>query len=121
MAVMRLAGGTECGGRSTFWTPAVPPPIRRCEPGEPAQIHPPVVAGSDEGTVRYTAAEDTAAIGRLLHEFNREFGEPAPPPRWLAARVGQLLQHGDTVVLLAGNGPDGFGGLSSVGEPSTIG
>ncbi|HMK99193.1 MAG TPA: GNAT family N-acetyltransferase [Acidimicrobiales bacterium] len=66
------------------------------------------MAGSDEGTVRYAAAEDTAAIGRLLHEFNREFGEPAPPPGWLATRVGQLLQHGDTVVLLAGNGPDGL-------------
>ena len=49
-----------------------------------------------------------AAIGRLLHDFNREFDEPSPPPAALADRFRQLLDGGDTLVLLAGDGPDGL-------------
>jgi len=44
----------------------------------------------------------------LLHAFNREFDEPASPPPVLAARMRQLLDGGDTLVLLAGDGPDGL-------------
>jgi ribosomal protein S18 acetylase RimI-like enzyme len=57
----------------------------------------------------WLAAEaDTAAIGRLLHAFNLEFDEPSPPPPVLAERLGQLIEGGDTLVVLAGNGPDGL-------------
>jgi len=45
-------------------------------------------------------------VGRLLDDFNREFGEPTPGPEWLAARTAELLAEGDTAVLLAGPGPD---------------
>lgn len=48
-----------------------------------------------------------AAAGQLLHDFNHEFGEPTPDPQVLADRLRQLVQGGDTVVLLAGDGPDG--------------
>lgn len=48
------------------------------------------------------------AVGRLLHNFNREFGEPTPSPSALADRLSTLLEGGDTVVLLAGDGPDGL-------------
>ena len=58
--------------------------------------------------VRVAALEDVAAIGRLLHDFNREFDEPSPAPPALADRFRQLLDGGDTVVLLAGDGPDGL-------------
>ena len=58
--------------------------------------------------VRLANGDDADAIGRLLYAFNREFDEPAPPPSALAARIGQLLDGGDTVVLLAGDGPDGL-------------
>jgi GNAT superfamily N-acetyltransferase len=57
--------------------------------------------------VRLAGPTDLEAIGRLLRDFNREFDEPTPPPAALAARLGQLLTGGDTVVLLAGEGPDG--------------
>jgi ribosomal protein S18 acetylase RimI-like enzyme len=52
--------------------------------------------------------DDADAIGRLLHAFNREFDEPAPGPAALAERMRQLLDGGDTLVLLAGDGPDGL-------------
>jgi GNAT superfamily N-acetyltransferase len=51
---------------------------------------------------------DARVVAQLLYEFNREFDEPTPPVAELADRVSQLLQGGDTVVLLAGNGPDGL-------------
>jgi ribosomal protein S18 acetylase RimI-like enzyme len=57
--------------------------------------------------VRLGTEADAAAIGELLDTFNREFGEPTPGPVWLADRIVQLLAQ-DTVVLLAGSGPDGL-------------
>jgi len=51
---------------------------------------------------------DAEAIGRLLHDFNREYDEPTPGPQKLAERVGRLLAEGRTKVLLAGAGPDGL-------------
>ena len=45
-------------------------------------------------------------IGQLLHDFNVEFDYPTPPPTTLSERIAKLLE-GDTVVLLAGAGPDG--------------
>ena len=52
--------------------------------------------------------DDATAIGRLLYAFNREFDDPTPPPGALAERIRQLLDGGDTFVLLAGPGPDGL-------------
>jgi len=59
-----------------------------------------------EPVVRLADDADAAAIGRLLRDFNREFNEPTPDPEELAARMLQLLSL-DTIVLLAGRGPDG--------------
>jgi ribosomal protein S18 acetylase RimI-like enzyme len=50
---------------------------------------------------------DATAIGRLLHAFNQEYNEPTPGPDALAERMRALLDGGDTLVLLAGDGPDG--------------
>jgi GNAT superfamily N-acetyltransferase len=58
--------------------------------------------------VRLATRDDAGPIGRLLHAFNQEFGEPAPPPPALAERMRQLIDGGDTLVLLAGGGPDGL-------------
>lgn len=58
--------------------------------------------------VRIAGHDDAGVIGRLLYAFNREFNEPAPPPEALAQRMHQLLDGGDTLVLLAGDGPDGL-------------
>ena len=58
--------------------------------------------------VRLAGLDDAAAAGRLLYDFNREFDEPTPAPSALAERIRQLLEGGDTLVLLAGDGPDGL-------------
>ncbi|MCZ4491760.1 MAG: hypothetical protein QOH30_195 [Baekduia sp.] len=61
-----------------------------------------------EPQVRRGTAADAAAIGRLLHDFNREFEEPTPPAEALADRLRQLMAGGETIVLLAGDRPDGL-------------
>jgi ribosomal protein S18 acetylase RimI-like enzyme len=58
--------------------------------------------------VRRAEPSDADAVGRLLHDFNSEFDEPTPGVAALAGRVRQLLEAGDTIVLLAGEGPDGL-------------
>jgi ribosomal protein S18 acetylase RimI-like enzyme len=59
-------------------------------------------------SVREAREADVGAVGRLLHEFNREFDEPAPEPAELAARVRELLAGGDTGLLVAGDEPVGL-------------
>src|ERR1700730_1336795 len=58
--------------------------------------------------IRLAGGDDADAIGRLLHAFNREFDEPTPEPSAVAERMRQLLDGGDTLVVLAGDGPDGL-------------
>jgi ribosomal protein S18 acetylase RimI-like enzyme len=58
--------------------------------------------------VRLADADDAAVVGRLLYDFNQEFDEPTPEPAALAERLRQLIEGGDTLVLLAGDGPDGL-------------
>jgi GNAT superfamily N-acetyltransferase len=41
-----------------------------------------------------------AAVGQLLHDFNVEYDDPTPEPAALAARVGELVASGETVVLI---------------------
>ena len=64
--------------------------------------------GRASPTVRRADVEDAHEIARLLHDFNREFDEPTPPIEQLADRITRLLEGDDTVVLLAGEGPDGL-------------
>jgi ribosomal protein S18 acetylase RimI-like enzyme len=58
--------------------------------------------------VRLAGPADAEAVGRLLDAFNREFDEPTPGARQLAARIRELLAGGDTAVLVGGAGPDGL-------------
>lgn len=58
--------------------------------------------------VRLADVADTPVIGRLLDAFNAEYDEPTPGPAALADRVARLLEEGDTVVVLGGEGPDGL-------------
>jgi ribosomal protein S18 acetylase RimI-like enzyme len=58
--------------------------------------------------VRLAGCDDAGPIGQLLYNFNREFDEPTPAPTALAERLRQLIEGGDTLVLLAGHGPDGL-------------
>jgi ribosomal protein S18 acetylase RimI-like enzyme len=64
--------------------------------------------------VRSAAASDLPEVGRMLHDFNREFDEPAPAPEWLAARVAELVAGGDTIVLVGAVDAGGPSGLALV-------
>jgi ribosomal protein S18 acetylase RimI-like enzyme len=58
--------------------------------------------------VRRAEVDDAAVVGRLLHDFNTEYDEPTPGPAALAERIAQLIDEGQTTVLLGGDGPDGL-------------
>jgi ribosomal protein S18 acetylase RimI-like enzyme len=59
-------------------------------------------------TVRRAGPADAEAVGRLLHDFNREFDQPTPGAAAVAKRVGEVIAGRDTIVLLGGGGPDGL-------------
>ena len=63
--------------------------------------------GADVPVVRCAQIGEARAVAELLHAFNCEFGEPTPPVANLAERIVHLLEGGETVVLLVGDGPDG--------------
>ncbi len=48
-----------------------------------------------------STGEALTAAARLLHDFNVEYDEPAPPPDELAARIEELIDAGHVMVLLA--------------------
>ena len=60
--------------------------------------------------VRSATPADAETIGRLLHEFNTEFGDVTPGPAKLADRARELLGDGEIAVLLSGD--DGVAVLS---------
>jgi ribosomal protein S18 acetylase RimI-like enzyme len=61
--------------------------------------------------VRLAGPADAPDVGRLLHDFNTEFGEPTPGPQWLAERVRRLLAADELTVLLIGTAPDGLAAM----------
>ena len=61
-----------------------------------------------EEPIRRAEAADAEVVGQLLHDFNREFDEPTPGPAALADRMRDLVNGGDTVVLLVGAAPVGL-------------
>jgi ribosomal protein S18 acetylase RimI-like enzyme len=58
--------------------------------------------------IRSADVADADVAGRLLNDFNREFGEPSPPAEALAERIRQLIAENEVTVLLVGDGPDGL-------------
>ena len=58
--------------------------------------------------MREAGLADVDDIGRMLDAFNREYDDPTPGPPVLAERFRELIESGDTVVLLTGEGPDGI-------------
>jgi ribosomal protein S18 acetylase RimI-like enzyme len=61
--------------------------------------------------IRLAHVGDAHTFGRLLHEFNAEFGESTPDPETIAERAAPLIESGEVTVLFAGKGPDGFAEL----------
>ena len=66
------------------------------------------MSGPRDLSIRRAGPAEVESIGRLLHDFNKEFDEPTPGPEALADRIRQLLAAGETAVLIAGDGPDGL-------------
>ncbi|HEY7933391.1 MAG TPA: GNAT family N-acetyltransferase [Solirubrobacteraceae bacterium] len=66
------------------------------------------MSASDAPAARIAEPADAESVGRLLHDFNSEFGDLTPGPERLAARIRDLLHEGQTAVLLVGDGPDGL-------------
>jgi ribosomal protein S18 acetylase RimI-like enzyme len=66
------------------------------------------MGSKDASAVRRADVADARVVAQLLHDFNREFDEPAPPVEELTDRICPLLQGGDMIVLLVGEGPDGL-------------
>jgi ribosomal protein S18 acetylase RimI-like enzyme len=64
-----------------------------------------------QAAIRLASAADAPAFGRLLHAFNAEFGEPTPDAETIAERAAPLIESGEVMLLLGGNGPDGFAEL----------
>jgi ribosomal protein S18 acetylase RimI-like enzyme len=58
--------------------------------------------------VRIAELADAETIGRLLHDFNQEFGDPTPGAQALAERVRELLGDDQITVLLAAGEPHGL-------------
>jgi ribosomal protein S18 acetylase RimI-like enzyme len=58
--------------------------------------------------IRRAEPEDAGTVARLLHDFNSEYEEHTPGVEALAAHYGDLLEAGELIVMLAGDGPDGF-------------
>ena len=54
-----------------------------------------------ESVTGTSGGDGLAAAGQLLHDFNTEYDEPAPPPAELASRLGELLGGDQVTVLLA--------------------
>src|SRR5665648_814221 len=48
-----------------------------------------------------TAGDGLAAAAQMLHDFNLEYDEPAPPPDQLEVRLRELVEGDHVTVLLA--------------------
>jgi GNAT superfamily N-acetyltransferase len=58
--------------------------------------------------IRRATADDAAEVARLLHDFNSEFEDWTPGVAALTGHYRELIGAGELIVLLAGEGPDGF-------------
>ena len=58
--------------------------------------------------VRRAELADAEDIGWLLHDFNTEYEDVTPGPDVIAARLRPLMESGETLALLVGDGPDGL-------------
>jgi ribosomal protein S18 acetylase RimI-like enzyme len=65
----------------------------------------------DAPQVRRATPGDAPQVARLLHDFQAEFDEPSPGVETLEERYGELIRNKEMIVLLVGDGPDGFAQL----------
>jgi ribosomal protein S18 acetylase RimI-like enzyme len=58
--------------------------------------------------IRRAGMQDADVVARLLRDFNAEYDDPVPPQEQMADRIRALLNHGDTIILVAGEPPCGL-------------
>lgn len=61
--------------------------------------------------IRRATASDAPTVAQLLHDFNSEYDDFTPGVEVLTRNAREMLADGDMIVLLAGDGPDGFAEL----------
>ncbi len=61
--------------------------------------------------IRRATPADAPDVARLLHDFNTEFDDFSPGVEVLTANAREMIAGGDMIVMLAGEGPDGFAEL----------
>jgi ribosomal protein S18 acetylase RimI-like enzyme len=66
---------------------------------------------SERPAVRRATPGDAPEVARLLHDFQLEYDEPSPGVAMLEERYGELIRNKEMIVLLVGDGPDGFAQL----------
>jgi ribosomal protein S18 acetylase RimI-like enzyme len=66
---------------------------------------------SPEIPIRKATRGDAGEVARLMADFNDEFDEPRPEVDALTERYEDLISKREMIVLLAGDGPDGFAQL----------
>jgi ribosomal protein S18 acetylase RimI-like enzyme len=65
----------------------------------------------DAPAIRRATPGDAPQVARLLHDFQEEYDEPTPGMEMLEERYGELIRNKEMIVLLIGEGPDGFAQL----------
>src|SRR5262245_10053962 len=66
---------------------------------------------SDGPRVRRATPGDAPQVARLLDGFQTEYDEPSPGTETLEERYEELIRSKEMIVLLVGEGPDGFAQL----------
>jgi ribosomal protein S18 acetylase RimI-like enzyme len=66
---------------------------------------------ADAPSVRRATPGDAPQVARLLNDFQAEYDEPSPGIETLEDRYGELIRSKEMIVLLVGDGPDGFAQL----------
>ena len=59
-------------------------------------------------SVHTATTAEAGVVAQLLYDFNVEFDTPTPPVPALTRRLAELIESGETVVLLGGAGPHGL-------------
>jgi ribosomal protein S18 acetylase RimI-like enzyme len=72
---------------------------------------PPQRGKTENAGIRRATPGDAPEVARLLHDFQLEFDEPTPGVETLEERYEELIRNREMIVLLVGDGPDGFAQL----------
>jgi GNAT superfamily N-acetyltransferase len=72
---------------------------------------PPPEPDTHRQRIRRATPGDAVQVARLLHDFQAEFDEPSPGVEALEDRYADLIRNKEMIVLLIGDGPDGFAQL----------